>query len=107
MGEGVGHHGNSYAIPTKGQIKRINSAGIGPTLPLVKINLYVEDFMRYARKHPELKFQITQLGCGLAGLKPEWVAPMFLKSSENCYFDTQWQKHMLERVEPYRYWGSY
>ena len=99
MGVGVGHRGNSYAVPTKNGRLR--------TLSLVEIQAYIEDFIRYARKHPELKFQITQLGCGLAGLKPEWIAPMFLKSPENCYFDTKWQKHLPERVEQYRYWGSF
>ena len=99
MGVGVGPAGASYAVPTKDSRLR--------TLPLIEIQTYIEDFIRYARKHPELKFQITQLGCGLAGLKPEWIAPMFLKSPENCYFDTQWQKHLPERIEQYRYWGSF
>jgi hypothetical protein len=108
MGVGVGHVGNSYALPTKGAIKRINSVSIGPTLPLVLIKDHVEDFIRYARQHPELKFQITQLGCGLAGLKPEWIAPMFKTAPENCYFDTQWQPYLPERAgDPYRFWGSF
>lgn len=108
MGQGFGHHGNSYAIPTKGEPGGVDrQRGIGSTLPLVEIQTYIEDFMRYARANPKLKFQVTQLGCGLAGLKPEWIAPMFLKSPENCYFDTQWQKHLPERVEPYRFWGSF
>lgn len=110
FGEGEGHFGNSYAIPTKEGIKRKDGQGgeIRDTLPLVTIRQYVENFIRYARQHPELKFQITQLGCGLAGLRPEWVAPMFEKAPENCYYDTQWQPYLPERKgDHYRFWGSF
>ena len=104
-GKGVGHVGNSYAVTTKG-IKHTNL--VGDTLPLVEIQTYVDDFIRYARQHPELDFQVTQLGCGLAGLKPEWIAPMFAKAPENCYFDHAWRPHLPERAgDPYRYWGTF
>ena len=108
MGVGEGPTGRSYALPTKGMIKRINSVKVGSTLPLVEIQEHVDQFIRYARKHPELNFQVTCIGCGLAGLKHEWVAPMFLKAPENCYFDTLWLPHLPERAgDPYRFWGSY
>jgi hypothetical protein len=109
MGQGLGHHGNSYAVPTKGQPGSIDKQrGIGFTLSLIEIQQYVDDFIRYARQHPELDFQVTQLGCGLAGLKAEWVAPMFLKAPENCYFDTEWRTHLPERAgDPYRFWGTF
>lgn len=109
-GEGEGHFGNSYAIPTKEPVIRPRKAGEPglQTLSLVTIQHYVERFITYARFCPHLRFQITQLGCGLAGLKPEWIAPMFLKAPENCYFDTQWQPYLPERTgDPYRFWGSF
>lgn len=109
MGVGVGPSGASYAIPTKGHIKRLNSVKVGDTLPLKVIHEYVVQFNRYARQHPELDFQVTQIGCGLAGLKPEWIAPMFKKAPENCYFDTAWFPYLEEGAgdQPqYRYWGS-
>ena len=99
-GVGEGHAGDSYALPTKDAFIK--------TLPLLSIRAHVEKFIHYARQHPELKFQITQLGCGLAGLKPEWIAPMFEKAPENCYFDHAWRIHLpVRKGDDYRYWGTF
>lgn len=68
-GNGHGPQGNSYAIPTKDENLK--------TLPLAEIEIYVRMFRAYARVHPELAFQLTPIGCGLAGYKPEQIAPMF------------------------------
>jgi hypothetical protein len=106
-GVGEGHVGNSYAIPTKEGVKE---QGVRKTLPLVIIREYVTVFLKYARDNPQLKFQITQLGCGLAGLKPEWIAPMFKKAPENCYFDNAWFPHLEEGAgdrPQHRYWGTF
>jgi len=70
-GEGIGHHGNSYAIPTKGQ--RIE------TLPRLVIAYFVDDFLDYAASRLDLEFLVTPVGCGLAGYTPEDIAPLFLK----------------------------
>lgn len=111
MGQGFGHHGNSYAIPTKGQPGGVDrQRGIGSTLSLAEIKTYVDDFIRYARQHPELTFQVTRIGCGLAGLKDEWIAPMFFKAPENCQFDTEWRIILEENSfdhPKYRYWGTF
>lgn len=61
-GIGVGRTGNAYAIPTKD--RRIR------TLPLPRIAKYVAEFLAYARAHPELEFEVTKIGCGLAGFIP-------------------------------------
>lgn len=101
-GKGIGHFGNSYALPSKDEFLE--------TLPLVTIMKYVEDFLKYARDNPKLKFQITRIGCGLAGLKDEWVAPMFKKAPENCYFDQAWFSLLEEGAgdrPQYRYWGTF
>ncbi len=68
-GQGVGLQGTSYAIPTKDENIE--------TLPLERIKPYVDEFLAFAREHPELNFQLTPIGCGLAGYKPEHIAPMF------------------------------
>ncbi|QIW87238.1 hypothetical protein Ab1vBOLIVR2_gp43 [Agrobacterium phage OLIVR2] len=52
--------------------------------------------------HPELKFQVTRIGCGLAGLKDEEVAPMFIGAPDNCWFDTAWEPWV---GEDRNYWG--
>jgi hypothetical protein len=75
MGIGRGHKGMSYAIPTKD--RKLN------TLPLIDIHRYVIEFMYYAEFYDELKFQLTPIGCGLAGYKPEQIAPMFKNSPPN------------------------
>lgn len=95
-GEGIGHHGMSYGIPTKNHKIR--------TMPISAIKPYVIDFIRYAELHPELKFQVTQVGCGLAGYTKTKMAPLFLGSpKENCYFDSAWKGILGEE---YQYWGS-
>jgi hypothetical protein len=54
-GQGEGLQGQSYAIPTKDKLIK--------TLPA---------------DHPEMIFQLTPIGCGLAGYSPADIAPMFL-----------------------------
>lgn len=74
-GVGVGHRGDSYAIPTKDlQIK---------TLPLARIRQYVEDFLAFARANSDLTFELTPIGCGLAGYSPAEIAPMFKNAPAN------------------------
>lgn len=90
-----GRQGMSYAIPTKDkEIKR--------TLPLSLIQHYVERFLNYAFWHDKEQFQITRIGCGLAGLKDEQVAPLFAKAPKNCIFDEAWRPYLGDDRE---YWG--
>lgn len=63
-GEGVGHHGKTYAIPTM-------QGGVETIRP------YVDVFIEYAKGHPELTFLVTRIGCGIAGFKDEQMAPLF------------------------------
>lgn len=68
MGKGVGMQGRSYAIPTmQGGTKTIRP--------------YVNDFIAYAKEHPELTFLVTPIGCGIAGFEPEDIAPLFEEAS--------------------------
>ncbi len=95
-GIGVGRQGNSYAIPTKdSQIQ---------TLPLKEIEVYVMQFCDYAFTHSELEFQVTQIGCGLAGLKAKDIAPMFAAAPNNCLFDAAWKSFLGDTK---RYWGTF
>lgn len=64
MGQGVGLQGQSYAIPTmQGDVDTIKP--------------YVDEFIAFAKAHPELKFYVTRIGCGIAGFKDEEIAPLF------------------------------
>lgn len=83
-GQGVGIQGNSYAIPTKDS--HLN------TLSLMRIQSYVDDFVEFALEHPDMKFQVTAIGCGLAGFKPNQIAPMFEHAPKNCFMPPEWAK---------------
>ncbi|HEY3813676.1 MAG TPA: hypothetical protein VGL66_10650 [Caulobacteraceae bacterium] len=75
-GQGEGLQGCSYGIPTKdARIK---------TLPLEDIAVHVERFLAFARTHPDFHFQVTPIGCGLAGYSPDQIAPMFASAPDNC-----------------------
>ena len=41
------------------------------------IKPYVDEFISFAKTHPELKFYVTRIGCGIAGFKDEEIAPLF------------------------------
>lgn len=40
-------------------------------------------FLGFAAEHPELRFLVTEVGCGIAGYRPEQVAGFFCDASEN------------------------
>jgi len=73
LGNGVGLQGNSYAIPTKRTPYE--------TLSLIEINKYVAEFISFAQwaaiNAIEYQFNVTPIGCGLAGYEPNQIAPMF------------------------------
>lgn len=94
-GVGVGHRGNSYAIPTKDENIR--------SMPLKEIKGYVDEFIKYASEHPDLQFKVTQIGCGLAGYTAGDIAPMFLTAPDNCFFDGAWVSHLGPNR---KYWGT-
>lgn len=78
-GQGEGLQGHSYAIPTKGA----RSTGRLWTLGLEEIKAHVDRFLAFAASRPDLTFQLTPIGCGLAGYKPEQIAPMFRDAPSN------------------------
>lgn len=77
-------------IPNHGG-RNSESMVVGDTLSLSRIKDYVTGFLAYARGHPELQFQVTCIGCGLAGLRHEDIAPMFEYAPSNCFFDKKWE----------------
>ena len=56
--------GQCYAIPTM-------HGGVDAIRP------YVDEFIQYAKGHPDLTFLVTRIGCGIAGFKDEQMAPLF------------------------------
>ena len=82
-GQGVGMQGNSFAIPTKDE--NLN------TLPVSKIEKYVNNFIKYATLNPDLTFQVTRIGCGLAGYEDSDIAPLFINAPSNCILPVGWR----------------
>jgi len=71
-GVGFGLQGKTFAIPTM-------NAQVNRTLSIENIGRYVEGFINIAILYPKLNFFVTEIGCGLAGLDPKDVAPLFFK----------------------------
>ena len=69
MGQGVGLQGQSYAIPTM-------QGGVDTIRP------YVDEFIAFAKQHPEMTFLVTKIGCGIAGFRVEEIAPLFANAVE-------------------------
>jgi hypothetical protein len=88
-GQGVGRQGNSYGIPTKDEALK--------PLPLARISAHVQDFVAYARQHPADLFELTPVGCGLAGYTPEQIAPMFRNAPDNVLMPP-WFAEVLKHV---------
>ncbi len=82
-GRGWGMQGHSYAIPTKDQGLR--------TLPLPVIKGHVDDFIAWARLNPLFTFNVTRIGCGLAGYQDSDIAPMFALAPPNCVLPEGWR----------------
>lgn len=68
-GQGVGLQGQSYGIPTM-------HGGVEDIKP------YVNEFIEFAKSHPELTFLVTRIGCGIAGFRDEEIAPLFKECIE-------------------------
>lgn len=101
LGYGYGHIGNSFAIPTKDS--KLNS------LQLTDISTFVEGFLAYARHRQDLEFQVTRIGCGLAGFNDNEIAPFFTHAPDNCYFDTAWKSALnwANQDHIYNFWGTF
>lgn len=74
-GKGIGLQGNTYAIPTKDE--RLN------ILQIEEIKKHVDNFISYAKNSMNIFF-VTEIGCGLAGYKPQDIAPLF-RNATNKY----------------------
>ena len=84
-GQGVGLQGQTYGIPTM-------HGGVEEIRP------YVDEFIRFAKEHPELTFLVTEIGCGIAGFRPEEIAPLFRDAVpvENIHLPERFWNILLE-----------
>ncbi len=79
MGQGVGLQGQSYAIPTM-------QGGVETIRP------YVDEFIEFAKNHPELTFLVTRIGCGIAGFTDDEISPLFKQAHniDNIVLPSGW-----------------
>lgn len=84
-GVGVGPTGQTYAIPTM-------HGGVDAIKP------YVDDFIEYARLHPNNRFLLTRIGCGIAGFTNKEMAPLFADALKlpNVNFPLDWMMILEE-----------
>ena len=85
-GQGVGLQGQTYAIPTM-------QGGIETIKP------YVADFLLFTKERPDLKFLVTEIGCGIAGFTVSEIAPLFKaainEDFENVYLPKSFFDELL------------
>jgi len=91
-GVGVGLQGQTYAIPTKDY--RIE------TLPLPVIEKYINEFIAFAAKNKKYTFLVTDIGCGLAGYKPNEIAPLFRDAIylDNVHFSKMFAEYLFKKT---------
>lgn len=82
FGQGEGIQGNCYALPTK------RTPWV--SLSLDEIREHVGVFLEYATKNSTTQFNVTKVGCGLAGYSSKDIAPMFYAAPENCWMHRDW-----------------
>lgn len=85
-GQGIGPHGQSYAIPTKDKTIQ--------TLPLRIVESYILSFCDFTHMNYHLNFFVTRVGCGLAGFRDEQIAPLFKSANDNCSFPDEWAEYL-------------
>lgn len=84
QGVGEGLAGDCYALPTKDRDIR--------TLPIEAIKEHVNRFLDMARERMDLVFQVTRIGCGLAGYQDVEIAPLFKVRPPNVILPGVWLK---------------
>lgn len=82
-GQGVGAQGQSYAIPTM-----FNT--------VQEIKPYADEFIKYARQHPQNRFLLTRVGCGIAGFSDSEMSRLFKAAADlpNITIPREWMKYI-------------
>lgn len=89
---GEGLQGTSYAIPTRYWVMEKRRMF---TLTLEEVTANISRFCQFTKEHPELRFFVTSIGCGLAGFTMDQMAPLF-KTAINCSFPENWDIYLEE-----------
>lgn len=89
-GQAIGLQGQTYAIPTM-------QGGVETVKP------FVDDFLTFVKLHPELKFLVTEIGCGIAGFTVMQIAPLFKIAIDNnignVYLPNSFYEELLNEIK--------
>lgn len=55
-------------------------------------------FLAFARERPDLRFLVTEVGCGIAGYSPDQVAGFFRGAPENVVLPESFERVLGERA---------
>lgn len=91
-GVGAGRTGQCYAIPTM-------HGGVDDIKP------YVDEFTEYAKAHPNNRFLVTRIGCGIAGFTDDEMAPLFKEAWKlpNVNVSIDWAVILDDFVDSYMF----
>lgn len=84
-GQAEGPQGQSYAIPTMEYVEVEEDFSNRPLyrkarVPYQALVQSCDRFILYTSQHPELRFYVTKIGCGIAGWSVEEVAQAFAEA---------------------------
>lgn len=87
-GQGEGPMGGTAFVPSCYAVA--TKADPRTPLPKAQVESGVGRFLDYASAHSDLTYQVTRLGCGLAGFSDAEIAPLFDGASSNCRLPGLW-----------------
>lgn len=82
-GKCEGMQGRSYAIVTK-ELRKSH-----PAVTVEEVREGVQRFISFAESHPNISFEVSPIGCGLAGFSPSQIAPMFHNVPDNVFLPSE------------------
>ena len=82
-GVGEGLTGQCYAFPTLNEnFEKVSRAALEASR---------DSFFETARRHPELTFLLTKVGCGIAGFAEDEIRPLFRDAPANVILPEDWR----------------
>ena len=76
------------------------------------IKPYVNEFVKFAKAHPEYTFLVTPIGCGIAGFTAEQISPLFAHAMDikNILLPQEFaeliNREYLRFCESFDYWSD-
>ncbi|HEX7324268.1 MAG TPA: SLOG family protein [Rhodanobacteraceae bacterium] len=67
-------------------------------LPQLAAHASIARFLAYARARPEQMFEVTRVGCGLAGYRDTDILPAFSGAPSNCVLPYTWRRLLDSRL---------